>query len=92
MGKPCEHLIDVEFPDVVATECPDCVATGSSWVHLRSCVTCGYVGCCNDSPNRHAMAHATGHPDHPTARSAEPGERWVWCYAHDVGVSPRPGE
>ena len=88
MSEPCEHLIDVSFDDFVATECPDCVAQGSTWVHLRQCVKCGYVGCCDSSPNKHASRHAREHPGHPAARSAEPGEQWVWCYAHETGVKP----
>ncbi|MGI9577884.1 MAG: UBP-type zinc finger domain-containing protein [Microthrixaceae bacterium] len=88
MSAPCEHLLGVTFEDFVATECPDCVAQGSRWVHLRQCVECGYVGCCDSSPNTHASRHAADHPGHPTARSAEAGELWVWCYAHESGVKP----
>ncbi len=88
MSAPCEHLENVTFEDFVATDCPDCVAAGSSWVHLRQCVECGYVGCCDSSPNKHASRHAADNPGHPTARSAEPGELWVWCYVHDTGVKP----
>jgi hypothetical protein len=90
MSKPCEHLQDVEFIDFVATSCPDCVAMGSTWKHLRQCMTCGYVGCCNDSPNKHSSRHAAANPGHPTVRSAEPGELWVWCFEHEVGTKPRP--
>lgn len=65
--------------------CEECVAQGSRWVHLRMCRTCGHVGCCDSSPNKHATAHwrATGHP---IVRSAEPGERWSWCYADEAIV------
>ncbi|MGQ7935988.1 UBP-type zinc finger domain-containing protein [Paraburkholderia sp. D1E] len=59
--------------------CEECVRSGQSWVHLRLCLTCGHVGCCDSSTNRHASKHRqeTGHP---LVRSIEPGERWVWCY------------
>jgi CPA1 family monovalent cation:H+ antiporter len=81
----CEHLHQAPAdprPDP-ATECEDCVAEGLSvWVHLRKCLTCGHVGCCDSSPRRHATAHydATGHP---VIRSAEPGEHWRWCYVDE---------
>ena len=87
MSEPCQHLDGVTFDDVTATECPTCVAAGDTWIHLRSCVTCGAIGCCDSSPNRHASAHARAH-GHPLARSAEPDERWVWCYEHEVGARP----
>ena len=62
-------------------ECPDCAALGERhWVHLRQCLTCGHVACCDSSPHKHATAHhrATGHP---VMRSFEPGEKWRWCFA-----------
>lgn len=65
--------------------CEDCVAMGTRWVHLRVCLTCGHVGCCDQSPMRHARAHA-GHDAHPIAQSAEPGETWRWCYIDAVFV------
>jgi CPA1 family monovalent cation:H+ antiporter len=63
--------------------CAECLATGHhDWVHLRLCLTCGHVGCCDSSPGRHATAHheATGHP---VIRSHQPGETWRWCYVHE---------
>ena len=65
--------------------CAECLATGSPWVHLRLCLTCGHVGCCDSSPNRHARlhAHAVGHP---IVRSFEPGEDWRWCYVDEAFV------
>ncbi len=89
----CEHLGQVgevhpDSPD----SCPECVARGDPWVHLRECQTCGHIGCCDSSPNKHATAHhhATGHP---LVRSYEPGERWWWCYDDEIlfeveGVPP----
>jgi uncharacterized UBP type Zn finger protein len=59
--------------------CEECLASGSRWVHLRLCLACGHVGCCDQSPGRHATAHF--HQSlHPVMRSFEPGERWAWCY------------
>jgi hypothetical protein len=65
--------------------CQECLAAGTSWVHLRLCLTCGHVGCCDSSPMKHASqhAHAIGHP---IVRSFEPGENWRWCYAHEAFV------
>lgn len=75
----CAHLDQIR--DVVPTSrrCEACVAEGSTWVHLRLCLSCGEVACCDSSPRRHATAHhhATGHP---IVRSVEPGESWRWCY------------
>jgi CPA2 family monovalent cation:H+ antiporter-2 len=59
--------------------CLECARTGDDWVHLRLCTSCGHVGCCDSSPNRHAAAHAA-QDSHPVMTSAEPGESWGWCY------------
>jgi uncharacterized UBP type Zn finger protein len=81
----CRHLdqIKVIDPPEEIAGCEDCLAIGGRWVHLRMCQTCGHIGCCDSSPNRHATAHnaATGHP---IVRSVEPGEDWSWCYADEV--------
>lgn len=85
MPQTCSHLDTIHHmegrPDPAV--CPECVALGSRWVHLRRCTDCGQVGCCDDSPNRHATAHhdATGHP---VIRSLEPGEEWLWCYEDEL--------
>jgi len=76
----CEHvsvLEEVKTPK--KRECEECVKVGDDWVHLRTCQTCGGTHCCDSSPNRHATRHAqvTGHP---VVASAEPGERWLYCY------------
>jgi uncharacterized UBP type Zn finger protein len=68
-----------------ADGCEDCLEIGDDWVHLRLCLTCGHVGCCDDSPNRHATAHFQ-HTQHPIIRSFEPGESWRWCYVHEAEV------
>ena len=61
----------------------ECLKTGSHWVHLRMCMSCGKIGCCDSSPNRHASRHAA-EDGHPIARSAEQGEDWSWCYVDEV--------
>ena len=80
MSAPCSHLeqISMQEPTTIAG-CVDCLAIGGRWVHLRLCMNCGHVGCCDSSPNRHATAHmhATAHP---VVQSFEPGERWAFCY------------
>ena len=83
----CSHLDQIEIrqlPDSVAG-CEDCLRDGGVWLHLRICLTCGHVGCCDDSPNRHATAHHN-ESGHPLIRSLEPGEDWTWCYADEVGM------
>jgi hypothetical protein len=65
--------------------CEECVKTGSRWVHLRTCQECGNTNCCDDSPNRHATKHAHA-TSHPVIASAEPGERWLYCYPDEAFV------
>jgi uncharacterized UBP type Zn finger protein len=81
----CTHLDHVHVTELPAAVdgCAECLAIGGVWLHLRICLECGQVGCCDDSPNRHATAHAhqTGHP---IIRSLEPGEDWSWCYIDEV--------
>ena len=66
-----------------ARVCDECVKIGATWVHLRTCQTCGATLCCDSSPNRHASKHAHA-SDHPVIASAEPGERWLYCYRDEV--------
>jgi uncharacterized UBP type Zn finger protein len=83
----CTHLDQIkvlELPESVAG-CEDCLRTGDVWLHLRICLVCGHVGCCDDSPNRHASAHAH-ESGHPLIRSLEPGEDWSWCYVDEVAM------
>lgn len=79
-----DHVLVKELPER-SDGCEECLRTGSPWVHLRICLECGHVGCCDDSPNRHSSAHhaASGHP---IIRSLEPGERWSWCFEDEVGM------
>ena len=83
----CTHLDHVRVTELPAAVngCEDCLATGGKWLHLRICLECGHVGCCDDSPNRHATAHAQG-TQHPLIRSLEPGEEWSWCFLDQVGL------
>jgi CPA1 family monovalent cation:H+ antiporter len=80
----CDHLAAAGVAaDPPARACEGCLRDGSTWVHLRECLTCGYVGCCDSSPRRHAQAHFDA-TDHPVVASAEPGERWRWCYVDEL--------
>jgi len=82
----CDHIRDVpHVKHAKRRECEDCVKIGAEWVHLRTCQTCGATLCCDDSPHRHASAHART-SGHPVIASAEPGERWLYCYADDQMV------
>jgi uncharacterized UBP type Zn finger protein len=85
MSTACPHTDRIEIVDLPEhiAGCEDCLAIGSSWVHLRMCMTCGRIGCCDSSPNKHASKHALA-ADHPIFRSAEPGEDWAWCAVDDV--------
>ena len=76
----CTHTDQVQFvdPPQHIAGCEECLKVGGSWVHLRMCQTCGKIGCCDSSPNRHASRHAA-EEQHPELRSVEPGEDWSWC-------------
>jgi uncharacterized UBP type Zn finger protein len=79
----CPHIVAVTTVRTPARhECAECVKTGARWVHLRTCQECGVTLCCDSSPNRHASGHAR-EAGHPVIASAEPGERWLYCYADD---------
>ena len=79
-----DHVLITELPERV-DGCADCLLTGDPWLHLRICLECGHVGCCDDSPNRHASAHARS-TMHPIIRSLQPGETWSWCYVDELGM------
>jgi uncharacterized UBP type Zn finger protein len=84
MAQICSHLDQIADVEPDSTEgCSDCLAIGSRWVHLRMCMICGHVACCDDSPNRHATAHYH-RTEHPIIRSLEPGENWHWCYEDEI--------
>jgi uncharacterized UBP type Zn finger protein len=84
---PCSHLDLIREVSPSADGCEECLATGSWWVHLRLCLTCGHVGCCDSSPNKHASKHAAA-TAHPLVQSLEPGENWLWCYVDQVMMEP----
>ena len=84
----CDHLDHVqitELPEAVAG-CEECLKTDDQWLHLRICLECGKVGCCDSSPNRHASRHA-GETGHPLIRSLERGEEWSFCFIDEVGIA-----
>lgn len=84
MSAPCDHSASATIRSVKrpAKGCVDCLAMGGRWLHLRECLTCGHVGCCDSSPNKHATAHFHA-TKHPIVSSAEPGETWAWCYVDE---------
>ena len=81
----CSHLDQIQIRDLPEEipGCEDCLQIGARWVHLRMCQTCGHIGCCDSSPNRHATKHAK-ESGHPIVRSAQPDENWSWCYEDEV--------
>ncbi len=79
MAEECTHLDQVMEVVPGSDGCEECIKTGDSWVHLRLCLTCGHVGCCDASTNKHATKHYMN-TGHPIIRSFEPGESWLWCY------------
>ena len=82
--EACTHIESInEVKQPKQRECEECVKIGSRWVHLRTCQTCDATLCCDSSPNRHATAHAHA-TEHPVIASAEPGERWLYCYPDDA--------
>lgn len=84
----CEHSAGIVVHDVErpSAGCQDCLAMGGRWLHLRICLTCGRVGCCDSSPNQHATSHFHS-SGHPLITSGEPGESWVWCYVDEAVLS-----
>jgi uncharacterized UBP type Zn finger protein len=85
-ATPCTHLDQIHVVEPHTRDgCEDCLKTGDWWVHLRLCLSCGHVGCCDSSPNRHATKHAESDA-HPIVQSFEPGEDWRWCYVDRVAV------
>lgn len=79
----CRHLDQAREVSYEQRVCPECVKLGDTWVHLRICLICGHVGCCDNSKNKHATAHFKA-TDHPLIKSIEPHEDWAWCYVDKV--------
>ncbi len=89
MNPFCKHLDQIRQVTPSAQGCEECLQMGDSWVHLRLCRTCGHVGCCDSSKNRHATKHFHT-TQHPIIRSFEPGESWSYCYVEGVEWEERP--
>src|ERR1043166_127651 len=87
---PCSHVAQIREVTPSAEGCEDCLKTGDEWVHLRLCLTCGHVGCCDDSKNKHATKHFR-RTQHPIIQSFEPGEDWRWCYVDEIVLEERRG-
>ena len=85
MSALCRHLDAIQEVVPSADGCEDCLRTGDAWVHLRLCLTCGHVGCCDSSKNKHARAHFRA-TKHPIVQSFEPGEDWRWCYVDEAYI------
>ena len=84
MAETCDHLAAIgSVKHARRRECEECVKIGADWVHLRTCQTCIGTSCCESSPNRHASKHARA-AGHPVVASAEPGERWLYCFVDDA--------
>jgi uncharacterized UBP type Zn finger protein len=87
VAEICGHLDQIEPVTPSSTVgCSQCIALGERWMHLRLCLTCGQVGCCDSSPNKHASKHAA-EAGHPIVHSFEPGEEWNWCYVDEVAFA-----
>ncbi len=87
MAAECTHLDSIAITTTTTHVCEECVKLGDRWVHLRLCLSCGNVGCCDSSKNKHATKHFHA-TQHPLMRSVERGETWVWCYVDEMS----PGE
>ena len=86
MANSCAHIEAIEtLKTAHRRECEECVKIGAQWLHLRTCQTCGATLCCDSSPNRHASKHARAR-SHPVIASAEPGERWLYCFVDETFV------
>jgi uncharacterized UBP type Zn finger protein len=85
----CEHLAEIKEVTPSADGCEDCLKIGGRWLHLRLCETCGHVGCCDSSPNKHATKHFHT-TDHPIIKSFEKGEDWGYCYVDDMFYEELP--
>ena len=89
MTSYCSHVREARDLAPGTSGCEECVATGDTWVHLRLCLACGHVGCCDSSKNKHATKHFHA-TRHPVMRSLEPGESWGWCFLDERVYDPMP--
>ncbi len=85
MAATCTYLDQIRDVQPSVQGCEDCLRTGDTWVHLRECLSCGHVGCCDSSKNRHATKHYHG-SGHPIVATFQPGEEWPWCYVDETLV------
>ena len=87
----CNHVNQlIDIPAGANPGCVECLRAGTSWLHLRKCLSCGHIGCCDESPGQHASAHWL-QTEHPVVRSEDPGENWAWCYPDSALLTPHPG-
>lgn len=90
MAKRCTHLGEIHVVHPLTPQgCEECLKAGTRWVHLRLCLTCGHVGCCDQSDGKHARKHFNG-TQHPIIRSFQPDEDWGWCFVDEVMFEPAP--
>jgi len=85
MSETCEHIKHAKKAKPRSKGCEECLKMGDTWVHLRLCLECGHVGCCDSSKNKHATKHFRA-SKHPVVQSLERGENWMWCYIDEVFV------
>ena len=90
MSMTCEHVSQIRDVEPGTPGCEECLALGWEWVHLRLCLTCGHVGCCDNSRGKHATKHFH-RTQHPIVRSFQPDEDWAWCYLDELLMEPAPG-
>ena len=83
MLEACPHVKEIKKVTPSANGCEECLKMGDEWVHLRMCLSCGHVGCCDSSKNKHATKHFH-RTKHPIVQSVEPGEDWRWCYVDEL--------
>jgi uncharacterized UBP type Zn finger protein len=86
-SSDCSHLDQIQSVVPSAEGCEDCLKIGGIWVRLRICLTCGHIGCCDNSPNKHATQHYH-ETHHALIQSFEPREDWIWCYVDEILISP----
>jgi uncharacterized UBP type Zn finger protein len=87
MASSCKHMNEIEAVTPHTQGCEECLKSGDVWFHLRLCLSCGHVGCCDSSPNRHATAHFHS-THHPVVQSFQPDEDWMYCYEDDIVMMP----
>jgi uncharacterized UBP type Zn finger protein len=87
LQRECTHLDQINDVKPGAEGCEECLQMGDTWVHLRECLVCGHVGCCDSSKNRHATKHFHT-SEHPLVQSFQPYEDWIWCYVDEIVMEP----